>query len=202
MTQVFFSGFGVTMGLILAIGAQNAHVLRQGLRREHVLLTVAVSALCDAALILLGMAGLGPWISASPTAMTVAQFGGGAFLLWYGLRAARSAWRGQAQTVDTAGHCALSRRQALAAAAGFSLLNPHAYLDTVVLLGAIGGQQVEEARPLFAAGAVSASICWFMLLGYGARVLAPLFARPVAWRILDALVALTLWGIAAALLLR
>lgn len=202
MTQVFFSGFGVTLGLILAIGAQNAHVLRQGLRREHVLLTVAVSALCDAALILLGMAGLGPWISSSATAMTIAQLGGGAFLLWYGLRAARSAWRGQAQNVDTVGHCALSRRQALAAAAGFSLLNPHAYLDTVVLLGAIGGQQAEDARPLFAAGAVSASISWFLLLGYGARVLAPLFARPISWRILDALVALTLWGIAAALLLR
>ena len=202
MTQVFFSGFGVTMGLILAIGAQNAHVLRQGLRREHVLLTVAVSALGDAVLILLGMAGLGPLISASPTAMTVAQFGGGAFLLWYGLRAARSAWRGQVQNVDAAGHCALSRRQALAAAAGFSLLNPHAYLDTVVLLGAIGGQQAEDARPLFAFGAVSASICWFLLLGYGARLLTPLFTRPLAWRVLDGLVAITLWGIAAALLLR
>lgn len=202
MTSVFFSGFGVTVGLIMAIGAQNAHVLRQGLRREHVLLTVAVSALCDAGLILLGMAGVGPWLSASPTAMDVARFGGGVFLLWYGARAARAAWRGQQLSVDSAGAQALSHRQALAAAAGFSLLNPHAYLDTVVLIGAVGAQQVDAARPVFTAGAISASIAWFVLLGYGARLMAPLFRRPAAWRVLDAAVALTLWSIAASLLLK
>ncbi|WP_323001210.1 LysE/ArgO family amino acid transporter [Denitromonas sp.] len=202
MSSVFFSGFGVAAGLIMAIGAQNAHVLRQGLRREHVLLTVAVSAVCDAGLILLGMAGIGPWIASSATAMAVAKVGGGVFLLWYGARAARSAWVGHAQTMDTASSQALSRRQALAAAAGFSLLNPHAYLDTVVLIGAVGATQLEAARPVFTAGAIAASFSWFVLLGYGARLMAPLFRRPVAWRVLDSIVALTLWSIAASLLLR
>ena len=202
MSSVFFSGFGVAAGLIMAIGAQNAHVLRQGLRREHVLLTVAVSAVCDAGLILLGMAGIGPWIASSATAMAVAKVGGGVFLLWYGARAARSAWVGHAQTMDTASSQALSRRQALAAAAGFSLLNPHAYLDTVVLIGAVGATQLEAARPVFTAGAIAASFSWFVLLGYGARLMAPLFRRPVAWRGLDSIVALTLWSIAASLLLR
>lgn len=202
MSSVFFSGFGVAAGLIMAIGAQNAHVLRQGLRREHVLLTVAVSAVCDAGLILLGMAGIGPWIASSATAMAVAKVGGGVFLLWYGARAARSAWGGHAQTMDTASSQALSRRQALAAAAGFSLLNPHAYLDTVVLIGAVGATQLEAARPVFTAGAIAASFSWFVLLGYGARLMAPLFRRPVAWRVLDSIVALTLWSIAASLLLR
>ncbi|KAA3650346.1 MAG: amino acid transporter [Proteobacteria bacterium] len=202
MSGVFFSGFGVAAGLIMAIGAQNAHVLRQGLRREHVLLTVAVSAICDAGLILLGMAGVGPWLSSSATAMAAAKIGGGVFLLWYGARAARSAWVGHAQGMDTAGSQALSRRQALAAAAGFSLLNPHAYLDTVVLIGAVGATQLEAARPVFTAGAIAASFSWFVLLGYGARLMAPLFRRPVAWRVLDSIVALTLWSIAASLLLR
>lgn len=200
MTSVFFSGFGVSVGLIMAIGAQNAHVLRQGLRREHVLLTVAVSAMCDAGLILLGMAGVGPWLSSSATAMAAAKIGGGVFLLWYGARAARSAWRGHAG-MNTSGSQALSRRQALAAAAGFSLLNPHAYLDTVVLIGAVGATQLEAARPAFTAGAIAASFVWFVLLGYGARLMGPLFQRPVAWRVLDSIVALTLWSIAASLLL-
>ena len=202
MSSVFFSGFGVAAGLIMAIGAQNAHVLRQGLRREHVMLTVAVSALGDACLILVGMAGLGPWLTASPTAMMVAKFGGAAFLLFYGARAARSAWLGHNAGIDPAASASLSRRQALAAAAGFSLLNPHAYLDTVVLLGAVGAQQAEELRPMFTAGAVAASVSWFLLLGYGARLMAPLFRKPMAWRVLDGAVALTLWAIAASLLAR
>src|SRR5690606_3584276 len=132
--------------------------------------------------------------------MTAARFGGAAFLIWYGARALLAAVRG-GRAVDVSEHKRMSRGQALLAAAGFSLLNPHAYLDTVVLLGSIGSQQADDLRPLFAAGAITASIVWFVLLGYGARLLVPLFSRPVAWRVLDALVALMLWGIAASLLL-
>ncbi|MBW7862017.1 MAG: amino acid transporter [Rhodocyclaceae bacterium] len=203
MSSVFLTGFGVSAGLIMAIGAQNAHVLRQGLRREHVGMTIAVCALCDAALIVLGVAGLGGLFSAHPDWMALARYGGAAFLGWYGLRALRSALRGDA-SVALAGDRPqrLSRRQALGAAAGFSLLNPHAYLDTVVLIGSIGSQQAEDLQPLFTAGAVSASIAWFALLGYGARALTPVFSRPAAWRVLDALVAAMLWTIAALLLLR
>jgi L-lysine exporter family protein LysE/ArgO len=200
MNNVYFNGFVLTLGLIMAIGAQNAHVLRQGLRGEHVLLTVSVSALCDVLLITLGIAGLGSLFVANPELMAAARYGGAAFLLWYGARALRSALRG-GRAIDLAEHTRSSRAQALLAAAGFSLLNPHAYLDTVVLLGSIGSQQAEDLRPLFAAGAITASIVWFVLLGYGARLLVPLFARPLAWQVLDALVALMLWGIAASLLL-
>lgn len=200
MSNVYFNGFVLTLGLIMAIGAQNAHVLRQGLRGEHVLLTVSVSALCDVLLITLGIAGLGSLFVANPELMAAARYGGAAFLLWYGARALRSALRG-GRAIDLAEHTRSSRAQALLAAAGFSLLNPHAYLDTVVLLGSIGSQQAEDLRPLFAAGAITASIVWFVLLGYGARLLVPLFARPLAWQVLDALVALMLWGIAASLLL-
>ena len=200
MSHVYFNGFLLTLGLIMAIGAQNAHVLRQGLRGEHVLLTVSVSALCDMLLITLGIAGLGSLFVASPDLMAAARYGGAAFLLWYGTRALRSALRG-GRAMDFAEHARMSRGQALLAAAGFSLLNPHAYLDTVVLLGSVGSQQAEDLRPLFAAGAITASVVWFVALGYGARLLVPLFARPVAWRVLDALVAQMLWGIAASLLL-
>lgn len=201
MTGVFLNGFGLTLGLIMAIGAQNAHVLRQGLRGEHVLLTVTVSALCDMVLIALGMAGLGSLFAANPDWMDIARYGGAAFLGWYGLRALRSAIRGGSLQTDRDACKRLSGRQALLAAAGFSLLNPHAYLDTVVLLGSIGSRQAEELRPLFAAGALAASVVWFVLLGYGARLLVPVFSRPVAWRVLDGLVAVMLWAIAASLML-
>lgn len=202
MGSVFLSGFGVSIGLIMAIGSQNAHVLRQGLLREHVGLTVAACALCDGALILLGIAGLGGIFSANPDWISMARYGGAAFLGWYGLRALLSAFRGGALRVDADGERrALTRRQALIAAGAFSLLNPHAYLDTVVLIGSVGSQQLEAMRPVFAAGAITASIVWFTLLGYGARTLTPLFANPLSWRLLDAFVALMLWAIAASLLL-
>lgn len=201
MNGVFLNGFALTLGLTIAIGAQNAHVLRQGLRGEHVLLTVVVSALCDISLILLGMAGLGSVFSANPDWMDGARYAGAAFLGWYGLRSLRSALRVSRLQLEGQQRRALSWRQALLTAAGFSLLNPHAYLDTVVLLGSIGSSQAAELRPVFTAGAVTGSVCWFVLLGYGARLLAPLFERPRAWQFLDGGVALMLWGIAGWLLL-
>lgn len=202
MTSVFLSGFGISAGLIMAIGAQNAHVLRQGLRREHVGMTILVCAVCDALLILLGVVGLGKVFTANPDWMTIARLGGAAFLGWYGLRALLSALKGNSMQVDGSdGQRKLTRTQALLAAAGFSLLNPHAYLDTVVLIGSVGSQQADALRPIFAAGAVTASFVWFGMLGYGARMLTPVFSRPMAWRVLDGLVAAMLWSIALMLVL-
>lgn len=200
MTAIFLSAYGLTLGLIAAIGAQNAHVLRLGLRGEHVLLTVAVSTLGDVVLIGLGVGGIGRLLTAHPDWVGIARYAGAAFLGGYGLRALRSALRGHGGLAPGAG-TRLSRRQALLAALGFSLLNPHAYLDTVVLLGSVASRHAEALRPVFAAGAIAASLTWFLALGYGARLLAPLFERPRAWRMLDAAVALMLWGIAASLLL-
>lgn len=202
MSSVFLSGFGLSAGLIMAIGAQNAHVLRQGLRREHVGMTILVCAVCDALLILLGVVGLGKVFTANPDWMTIARLGGAAFLGWYGLRALLSALKGNSMQVDgNDGQRKLTRTQALLAAAGFSLLNPHAYLDTVVLIGSVGSQQADALRPIFAAGAVTASFVWFGMLGYGARMLTPVFSRPMAWRVLDGLVAAMLWSIALMLIL-
>lgn len=203
MSSVFLSGFGLSAGLIMAIGAQNAHVLRQGLRREHVGMTILVCAVCDALLILLGVVGLGKVFSANPDWMTLARYGGAVFLGWYGLRALRSALKGGSLQVEASdGKRSITRTQALLAAAGFSLLNPHAYLDTVVLIGSVGSQQADALRPIFAAGAVTASFVWFGMLGYGARMLTPIFSRPMAWRVLDGLVAAMLWSIALLLVLR
>lgn len=200
MSSVFLSGFGVSAGLIMAIGAQNAHVLRQGVRCEHVGMTVAVCALCDAALILLGVAGMGSRFAANPDWMAVARYGGAALLGGYGLRALKSALAGSASQAVSGNTRSVTRRQALLAAAEFSLLNPHTYLDTVVLIGSIGSQHSADMRPVFAAGAVTASLVWFLALGYGARALAPLFTRPAAWRVLDGLVALMLLALAWSLL--
>jgi L-lysine exporter family protein LysE/ArgO len=201
LAAVFFTGFATSAALIIAIGAQNAFVLRQGLKRQHVAAVVLFCALSDALLISAGVAGLGALVSATPWLLAVAKYGGAAFLLWYGLSAARRALGSDHAALQAAanGH-ALSLKATLAACAAFTFLNPHVYLDTVVLLGSISGQQSADMRPWFAAGAVSASIVWFSALGFGARLLTPLFARPAAWRVLDGLIALVMWSLAASLL--
>lgn len=184
-------GFALTCGLIVAIGAQNAFVLRQGLRREHVGPIVAFCTLADAVLMAAGVAGLASLIGERPGLARALAGAGALFLLAYGLRAlwqARSP--GALQATAAAG---LSRRQALAQVAGFTLLNPHVYLDSVLLIGSIGAQQPgAPGRAAFVGGAVLASGLWFTGLGYGARRLAPLFARPRAWQVLDGLVGLTM----------
>ncbi len=195
----WLQGFATSAALIIAIGAQNAFVLRQGIKREHVLAVVLVCALSDALLITLGVAGFGALVQQSPLLLALARYGGAAFLIVYGMLAARRAWRGG--TLQAAAGPSLSRRQAVIACLGFTYLNPHCWLDTVVLLGAVAAQQADAAtRNAFGIGAASASFAWFFALGFGARLLRPLFARPLAWRVLDALVALLMWGIAAALL--
>lgn len=191
----FLTGFTLSLSLIVAIGAQNAFVLRQGLRREHVGAVVAVCALLDVALMAAGVFGLGALVQSSPRALTVIAWAGAAVLAVYGLQALKRALAPGQLLASQAGQCAPPAqvvRQVLA----ISLLNPHVYLDTVVLVGAVGAGQPAALRPVFLAGAGAASALWFAALGYGARLLTPLFARPAAWRVLDLAVAALMFGIA------
>ena len=196
MTQTFFAGFALGLSLILAIGAQNAFVLRQGLRRMHVLPVVLVCALSDALLIAAGVAGFGALAEVVPGLEFWMRIFGAAFLIWYGARTLLSAWRGGATLEAASGSQSL--RAAVLTCLALIWLNPHVYLDTVVLLGAISAQY--EARVVFAIGAMSASFVFFFSLGYGARALAPVFARSRAWQVLDLIIGLTMWAIAAKLL--
>lgn len=197
----FLTGFALSAALIVAIGAQNLFVLRQGVRREHVGAVVLFCGGMDGLLVVLGVAGVGAALAAIPELTLALTFGGAAFLAGYGLVALRRMARPDAMRLAGGGD-RLSLGQALAAAAGFTLLNPHVYLDTVLLMGAAGSAQPAPARPLFVAGAVVASLGWFLALGYGARLLAPLFARPAAWRVLDALVGATMLALSASLVAR
>jgi L-lysine exporter family protein LysE/ArgO len=195
----FLTGFATSGALIVAIGAQNAFVLRQGIKREHVLAVVGVCAVSDALLITLGVAGLGSLVQQSPALLALARYGGAAFLIGYGVLAARRALREESMTA--APDAALSLRAAITACLAFTYLNPHCWLDTVVLLGSIASQQPAGARAWFGIGATTASFVWFFALGFGARALRGLFARPRAWKLLDASIAIVMWGIAASLLL-
>lgn len=198
--SVFLSGFGLSGALIVAIGAQNAYLLRQGLRREHVPVLATICFLSDATLIALGCAGLGTLVQAHPGLVLAIRWIGAAFLAWYGLRSARAALHPQILEAD-----ASAQATPLGAAARTMLaltwLNPHVYLDTVLLLGGIAGRYPATARVAFALGAMSASMVWFYGLGFGAGALAPLFRRPQTWRVLDGVIALTMWTIATSLIL-
>ncbi len=192
------TGLALGAALIIAIGAQNAFVLRQGLKREHVGLVVAFCAGADALLMAAGVLGAGQALAAAPQLGTLLAVFGALFLAGYGLRALARAWRpGSLAAARDAGP--MSRGAALAQAAAFTLLNPHVYLDTVVLVGAVGAQQAAAARPAFLFGASAASLLWFCALGYGARWLTPWFARPVAWRWLDAGIGVTMLVLATLL---
>jgi len=193
-------GFGIGAGLIVAIGAQNAFVLRQGLKRQHLFVTAAVCTLNDLALIALGVAGLGAVVSQSQFLHTIALWGGAAFLLFYGFRSFRSALNPGTLEADTSAR-KITLRQTILTALAFSLLNPHVYLDTVVILGSVGSQRPPDERLSFAIGAMLASTVWFFGLVYGASRLAPLFRRPEVWRALDTLIGCIMWIIAASLIL-
>ena len=191
VAPVFTQGFFLGLGLIVAIGAQNAFVLRQGLRREHVGAVVLFCALADAALITAGVFGMARALGDRPQLARALALAGAAFLAWYGWKAFQRMRRAGGLQAATGGG-ALGRRAALAQAAAFTLLNPHVYLDTVLLVGGLGAQQPAPLQPWFAAGASTASLAWFSLLGVGARWLAPWFARPTAWRVLDGLIGVTM----------
>lgn len=196
------TGLAFGLSLIVAIGAQNAFVLRTGLRRVHVLPVVAVCALSDAALIAAGVAGLGTLVDQHPAVLTVARLAGAAFLLGYAVVAARRALRpAGALTTEDADAAAPTRVwPVVATCLALTWLNPHVYLDTVVLLGSVAGTHGAD-RWWFGGGAVLGSLLWFTGLGYGARLLRPLFARPGAWRVLDGVIALVMTAIALSLLL-
>ncbi|MEI7543551.1 MAG: L-lysine exporter [Mycobacteriaceae bacterium] len=186
MTPVLL-GFVTGLSLIVAIGAQNAFVLRQGIRNEHVLPVVILCAVSDLVLIVAGIAGLGALITAHPQLLSVARYGGAAFLVGYGLLAARRALHPATLTPSDAAPARLT--SVLVTCLALTFLNPHVYLDTVVLVGTLAAQQ-GEARWRFGAGAATASVVWFFSLGFGARRLAGLFAKPTTWRVLDGLIAL------------
>ncbi|HEX6361237.1 LysE/ArgO family amino acid transporter [Actinophytocola sp.] len=197
MTEILLAaaaGFGTGLSLIVAIGAQNAFVLRQGIRRHAVLAVVAICAVSDAVLITLGVGGVGALVVAFPTMLTVVGLAGGGFLLCYGFLAARRALRPSAMDLTAA---PATNRVVLTCLA-LTWLNPHVYLDTLLLLGTVAAHR-GDLRWAFGAGAVLASLCWFAALGFGARLLTGFFARPSSWRVLDGLVAATMVTLGVAL---
>ncbi|MFJ8016278.1 LysE/ArgO family amino acid transporter [Streptomyces sp. NPDC096339] len=196
------AGFGTGLSLIVAIGAQNAFVLRQGARRHAVLAVVAICAVSDAVLIALGVAGVGAFVTAWPAALTAVGIAGGGFLICYGVLAARRVLRpapGAALTSE--GSAASGRRAAVLTCLAMTWLNPHVYLDTVLLLGSLAADR-GDLRWAFGIGAGLASLTWFSTLGYGARLLSGLLSRPSAWRVLDGLVAATMVTMGGLLLAR
>jgi L-lysine exporter family protein LysE/ArgO len=192
----FMQGLALSLGLIVAIGAQNAFVLRQGLRREHIGSVVLFCALMDAVLITAGVFGMAQALGERPQLARALAWTGAAFLAWYGWRALLRMRRAEHLQADLAG-ARVSRGAVVAQAAAFTLLNPHVYLDTVLLVGSVGAQQPPPLQVWFAAGASTASLMWFSALGLGARWLAPWFARPKAWQMLDGLIGITMWLLAA-----
>lgn len=219
MISPLLAGAGLGFSLIIAIGAQNLFVLRQGMRREHVVMVAAICAVSDAALIALGVSGVGLVLSAVPWLIVVVRWAGAAFLVGYGLLAARRAWRPSGHTLEAEGAAAAdpsgaagpaptrtivaARTRALPVALtclALTWLNPHVYLDTVFLLGTVANTHGDE-RWIFAAGAMAASIVWFFALALGARYLGRWLATPRAWRILDAVIAVVMIGIGISLVL-
>lgn len=192
------AGLGFGLSLIVAIGAQNAYVLRQGLRKEHVFVIVAICALSDALLIAVGVAGLGAIIQQLEWLLLLIEVIGGVFLCTYGVMAAKRAWKPEVLNTDTGGK-AVSVKVAVGTALALTYLNPHVYLDTVLLLGSIAGTY-EANRWWFAAGAILGSIIWFSTLGFGARLLDPVFKKPAAWRVLDAIIAVVMFTLGMSLL--
>jgi L-lysine exporter family protein LysE/ArgO len=194
------SGFLLGGSLIIAIGAQNAFILRQGLLREHVFVLCLICSLADAVLIAAGVGGLGTLVASSPRLIMVVTIGGAIFLGCYAVLAFRRAMH--PETLRAARGGGGSLKAAVAACLAFTFLNPHVYLDTVLLLGSLSGRFVGAPRLAYGIGAATASFAWFFGLGYGARLLQPLFARPSAWRVLDILVGLVMAGIAVGLITR
>jgi len=191
-------GFGLGASLIVAIGAQNAYVLRLGLRREHVFVAALFCALADLTLIAAGVFGLGALVRGQGWFLLVMTWGGAAFLTWYGVKAVRRAFRSETMEEGAStGRAGLPAT--LASLAAFTFLNPHVYLDTVILLGGLGARHPDPGRLWFAIGAGCASFAWFFGLAYGARLLAPAFRKPVTWRVLDGVIAAVMLFLAVSL---
>lgn len=194
MLLTFLKGFGTGGALIIAIGAQNAFVLSQGVKKRHFIMIPLICAVCDAVLIALGVTGTGSFIASSKSLSLIAGIGGAVFLFFYGIGSFRSAIRGGSlvanQTVES------SLAAAVLTTLAVTLLNPHVYIDTLILLGSISSQFKQPGHLFFGAGAAVASFVWFFSLSLGGRLLAPVFRKESAWRIMDTLVGLTMWAIA------
>ena len=197
MFAALTTGFFTGLSLIVAIGAQNAFVLRQGLLLRHRLPIALICALSDALLIAAGIYGFGLAASGIPALLEIARWSGAAFLAAYGALAARCAWKGECLDADET--LSMPLMTAITLCLALTFLNPHVYLDTVILLGSLANQHGNHGRWQFGAGAALASIAWFFLLAYGARALRPVFARPLSWRILDGGIAVVMWAIALGL---
>jgi len=200
MVAAVLAGFLSGLSLIAAIGAQNAFVLRQGIKREHVGLVVALCAVSDAALILAGVAGFSAAAERAPWLMPLMLWGGVAFLLGYGALRFRAAWQGGESLTATAA-TPVSRRSITLTVLALTWLNPHVYIDTLALLGALSAQYAPYEMG-FGLGAIVSSVVFFTALGFGARILAPVLARPRAWVITEVVIGLIMWAIAASLALR
>lgn len=188
-------------GLIVAIGAQNAFVLKQGLMKNQVFVTALFCAVTDALLVMIGVAGFGKIFSSSDTLIFVSKWGGAVFLFWYGFRSFRSVFHKQSLLVEKIkGPPRPSLKETFAILAMLTFLNPHVYLDTIILIGSMGAQFYPHERPWFAVGVIISSFLWFFGICYGARLLAPFFENPKSWKVLDFLVGCTMWAIAISLL--
>ncbi|BCS42905.1 amino acid transporter LysE [Pseudomonas amygdali pv. tabaci str. ATCC 11528] len=193
MWQSYLNGLLIAAGLIMAIGTQNAFVLAQGLRREHHVPVALLCIVCDAILVAAGVFGLANVLTQNPTLLAVARWGGVIFLSWYGLQALRRACSRQSLE-HSAAVGKRSLRTVLLSALAVTLLNPHVYLDTVLLIGSLGAQQ--DVPGAYVAGAASASLLWFSSLALGAAWLAPWLARPATWRMLDVMIAVMMFSVA------
>lgn len=189
----FLPGFFAGLSLIVAIGAQNAFVIRQGLIKKHVLTVVAICAISDALLIALGVAGLGAAIAGLPWLLEAIRWFGVAYLTWFAIRSIRSAMK--PGVLDSAGSASGTKKKVIATALALTFLNPHVYLDTVILLGSIGNQFAGD-RWFFAFGAMTASLVWFTSIGFGAKAASRFMSKPIFWRVLDSLIAVIMITIA------
>ncbi|MND89169.1 Arginine exporter protein ArgO [compost metagenome] len=199
MLHTYLQGFAIGLSLIVAIGAQNAFVLKQGLKKQAVFWVCFVCALSDSILVVLGITGFATVIQLYPELVGFAKWAGAVFLLWYGLQHARQAFQAN-QSLHAGSQNEIQLSKIIIVCLALTWLNPHVYLDTVVLIGSIS-TQFEQTKLYFALGVITASWFFFFSLGYGARVLIPVFANPKAWKVLDGVIALIMWSIAISLIM-
>ena len=181
----YIEGFIMGAGLIIAIGAQNAFVLKQGIKRQHRAVVAWICALSDGLLITLGIAGMGFIFTNHPAITKTASFAGTFYLVWFACRSFISAFKGESMSIESSAPQGLSIHKAILTTLALTFLNPHVYLDTVVMLGSFGAARPAAMRPFYGLGAVTASFIWFFVLAYSGKFLAPLFRKQISWRILD-----------------
>ena len=200
MLSSYFTGFFLGLSLILAIGAQNAFVLKQGLKKHHVFVVCFICAFSDAVLITLGVSGFGAVVKEFPEIEQFSRYAGAIFLAIYGIKSFILAFK-NTHGLNPEGDLPASLLKTVLTCLAFTWLNPHVYLDTVVLLGSIS-TQYETTKQAFTLGAVTASFTFFFALGYGSRFLIPIFKKPFSWKVLDIIIGIVMLGIAVSLVKR